>query len=153
MGGLHRAIAEVFLHTEHVYPALGQRHPNAHIFTRDLTHLPADVSRNENICANINLPRTVKKLLNSLCASVARMNQKRHWAGCCKVIGEVSVQTKLESVATDELRYYERARSASEFSVVYWKNLSMSGPARPDPTRPDPTTLFTSLYICNRWAD
>ena len=29
---------------------------------------------------------------------------------------------------------YERARSASEFSVVYWKNLSMSGTARPGPT-------------------
>ena len=34
---------------------------------------------------------------------------------------------------------YERARSTSEFSVAYWKNLSMSGPARHGPTRPDPT--------------
>ena len=42
----------------------------------------------------------------------------------------------------------EREARKPQFSVVYWKNLSMSGPARPDPT-----TLFTSLYICNPRPD
>ena len=50
---------------------------------------------------------------------------------------------------------YERARSASEFSVVYWKKSEYERPgtARPGPARPDPTMLFTSLYLCNRRPD
>ena len=55
MAGLDRSVAEVFLHAEHVDPALRKWEPDGHVLARDLAVLAADVARNEHVAEELHL--------------------------------------------------------------------------------------------------
>ena len=73
MGGLDGAVSEVFLHPEHVYPALRQWHADTHILTGDLAHLSADVTRNQDVGRNIHLPGATETKLMEPCIKICSL--------------------------------------------------------------------------------